>query len=484
MKTREDFIAIIDQAADRYDQVAALRRAGDPRYFQHQEAMATMFAMLSQQIEVAMMEPFNKVRDATVLADAALKGVIPKASSARVKLRVQNASQAAPFYMAVGRKLLDADGLLYEVDSPATIPAAATESAPGEGFVEAVQRTTRSVSHVVNSSEGFYAIEVPRAEDGSHLAGIKVDGADGSSFRYSPGFVNVSPGDLVYTVESDEYQRVFVKFGLSDVVGYQPPAGYAVTLTLTDSNGDVRPVMGSQFSLEYSYTVADGLVTISMEELLLAGSDPMNVAELRELCRHQSAYDQSAVYLGEFDFLVRRNITNLRYLSVWNEQIEESARGASLSNINKLFVSFVEPQEASHAAVFAEIKRLILTADDGYEVVDVPALERNFQLTVSAQVARVHDVAAVTQQIREAILAEYGVDSLMTKRGMLVLQFKRVYEFLHSKIPALQDSSSDFNVAIIDSGLTPKPEHWRFVSPASLTVVVTSTDYSVENWGG
>jgi hypothetical protein len=210
----------------------------------------------------------------------------------------------------------------------------------------------------------------------------------------------------------------------------------------------------------------------------------MNVAELRELCRHQSAYDQSAVYLGEFDFLVRRNITNLRYLSVWNEQIEETVRGASLNSANKLFVSFVEPEGASHSAVFTEIKRLILTADDGYRVADVPALESHFQLTVSAQVARVHDAAAVTQQIREAILAEYGADSLMTKRGMLVLQFKRVYEFLHSKIPALQDSSSDFNVTIADSGLAPKPEHWRFVSPSSLMVAVTSTDYSVENWGG
>jgi hypothetical protein len=45
------------------------------------------------------------------------------------------------------------------------------------------------------------------------------------------------------------------------------------------------------------------------------------------------------LYLGEFDFLVRRNYTTLKFLSVWNETMEEDARGANVANINTLFVA-------------------------------------------------------------------------------------------------------------------------------------------------
>lgn len=482
MITRDEFIKVIDQTAEKYHLVAALRKAGDPRYFQQQEAMATMFAMLSQQVEVGMMEPFDKVRDATVLADAALKGVIPKASPARVKLLVKNTGSAA-FVMAAGRRVTDSDGLIYEVDKPVTIPAAASATVPGQAYIEAVQRTIRTILHTVTDPDGFYSIEIPASEDGRLLASIQVKDSAGVEFRYSPGFTNVWPGDKVYHVEMDEYQRVMVKFGLGGTVGYQPIAGDKFTLILTECNGDVRPAQGSPFTLEYTYTLADTSITMEMFELVLAGASPLTLPEIRELCRYPSTYNASAVYLGEFDFLVRRTVTNLRFLSVWNEQIEEKVRGANVDNINRLFVSVKEATGANHAATFEEIKRIMLNADDSYDVKDVPVVENPFVVTIKAQVARVHDLAAVTQQIRQAVLSEYGRDSLMARRGMVVLQFKRVYEHLRSKVAALQDAGSDFSVTIAPSAVAVLPEHWRFVSETSLTVDVVSADYSVENWG-
>ncbi len=91
--------------------------------------------------------------------------------------------------------------------------------------VEAFQRTLRKVVHTVTDYEGFYSIEVPPPEDGRMLAAIEVQDASGLAFKYSPGFTNVWPGDRVYHVEVDEYQRIMVKFGLLDVVGYQPAVG-------------------------------------------------------------------------------------------------------------------------------------------------------------------------------------------------------------------------------------------------------------------
>lgn len=482
MINRDEFAAHIDQRADQYPAVAALRKAGDPRYFQHQEAVATMFAMLSQQIEVAAMEPFLKARDATVLADAALKGIVPRASVARVRLVVRNMNSTA-VTLAAGRRLTDANGLMYEVDRPVTVPAAVSDTEPGAAFVEALQQTVRTVEHVVTDSVGFYAAEVPAALDGRMLASVEVRAADGTAFRYTPGFTNVWPGDRVYHVEADEYQRVFIKFGLGGVVGYQPAKGERLTLILTECNGDVRPALGSPFNLEYAFTPADGRITLEHAELLMAGANPIGMAELRELCRYPSAYDDSAVFHGDFDFLIRKHITNLPFLSVWNEQVEEKVRGPSRDNINRLFVSFVVPSGASRDAMFAEIRRLIERADDSYSVRSVEPVPMPIAVTVRAQVARVHDPAVVEDQIRQAIVGEYGRDSVMARRGMVALQYKRVYEFLRARVAALQDAGSDYSVAIQALDGQQLPEHWRYVSQDSLTVEITAADYNMEVWG-
>ncbi len=271
MQTKADFVAVIDQTADRYDQLAALRRAGDPRYFQIQEALATMFSMISQQQEVGMMEPFDKVRDSTILADAALKGILPKASPARVRLTVKNASKSAPFSLAAGRILTDSSGLFYVVDKPVTVPVATDDSTPGVATVEAIQQVTRTVQHTVTESAAFYSIQVPDPLDGRKLAGITVADSRGNSFAYAPGFTNVAKGDKVFHVEVDEYRRMFVRFGLGDIVGFQPDKGTVITLTMTECDGDVRPASGSPFNLVYAYAPADSMLSLVFTDLLRAG---------------------------------------------------------------------------------------------------------------------------------------------------------------------------------------------------------------------
>jgi hypothetical protein len=483
MRTKQDFVTVIDQVADRYPQVAALRRAGDPRYFQHQEAMATMFAMLSQQIEIGMMEPFEKARDATVLADAALKGIIPKASSARVKLLVKNTNTQASFQVSAGRRLLDTKGHVYEVDRPVLVPAASSDTRPGEAFVEAVQRTVKKIKHTVTTTQSFYAIEVPPSEDGRMLAVIDVEDALGRAFTYTPNYTNIMDGERVYHVEMDAYQRLFVKFGISGVIGYQPTDGEEITLVITESAGDVRPDAGSPFSLEYAYTPADGMVEITFSDLLLAGSNPMDMTDLRELCRYPSTYDDSAVFLGEFDRVVRKKITNLQFLSIWNEQIEEQARGPNINNINALFVSFEPPAGADRAATYEEIKKTILRADNGLKVRLVETHVNPIEVTVTAKIARIHDPVAVNDQIKTVLLDAFGMGKSATKSGMFVLQNQRVAELLKERIFALSDVNADFTVRVQSASPALRPEQWSFVSPSSMTINIEAADYNIGGWG-
>lgn len=484
MKTRQDFLTIVDQTADKYDQLAALRRAGDPRYFQLQDAIATMMAEISQQTEVAMMEPFDKVRDATVLADAALKGIIPKSTPARVTLTVKNTNTASAFNMAAGRRVTDSSGNFYEVDQPVTVPKATNSSTPGVATVVAVQRTVRTVTHTVTESVGFYAIEVPPSQDGRYLSGLQVSDSNRAAYTFAPAFVNVLPDAKVFHVETDAYQRMYVKFGLSGVVGYQPAAGEQFTITITESNGDVRPVAGSPFNLEYAYTPADSMITVEFASLTTVGTNPIGITELRELCRYPSTYNDSAVFMGEFDFLVRKNIVGLPFLSIWNEQIEEKVRGASVDNINALFVSFTTPEGSTQQGTFDAITALINAADDSYRIKYVAPVVSEIGITITASVARIHDPEAVKQQIKDVVLAEYGRGSPSSKRGMQPPQYKRINDILRANIAALQDAGSDFGTVISTPTTALVPENWRYVSTTSLVVNVQAKDTSIESWGG
>jgi len=96
-------------------------------------------------------------------------------------------------------------------------------------------------------------------------------------------------------------------------------------------------------------------------------------------------------------------------------------------------------------------------------------------LTVTAIVAAIHDSAQVTQQIKDTLLAIYGVGQIKVSQG-LKNNFNRqeIYQTLKRAIPAFQDSISDFNVVV---GVLPDPilpEHYFYLHPTTnFTVAVT-----------
>lgn len=474
--TKDDFLQAIRDTVTQFPNIAALYQAGDGRIIQAQAAMAQMLAMISQQQELAMAEPFDKVRDSTVLADASLKGIVPMAIPARVKVTVTNPT-STPFTLASGRVVLDSGGNTYRVDTPITV------SASGVGDAEVLQEAPVIISHTVTASQPFYVIEVAQPTDGTFISGIAVQDASGNAFQYRQDFLNVGNGDKVFHVESDEYSRLFVKFGYAGVVGYQPGVGEVFTLTVNHTSGDVRPDANSPFSLEYAYTVQDSQITIKAKELLISGAEPISIATLRELCKYPSVYNSDAVYLGEFDFLIRRTMPNLQFLSIWNETLEESVRGASVDNINRLFVAVVPVDGADLEDTRAQIKRIILAADDSYDVLDVDTVDQTIGMTITAEVARIHDTDAVKQQIIDLIVASYGQSSAVTQAGMLVIQTKAVYKLLRDNIQALQDDGADYSVTIEAPPDVLLPEQYRYVTAESLTVTVTPADYNLGQWG-
>jgi hypothetical protein len=80
-------------------------------------------------------------------------------------------------------------------------------------------------------------VEVPDSED-MHLSAIAVKDST-SEYSYRERFTNALPNEKVFHVESNDYDKVFVRFGVADVVGVQPMDGAILTLTVSYSHGDV-----------------------------------------------------------------------------------------------------------------------------------------------------------------------------------------------------------------------------------------------------
>lgn len=495
MLTREDFQKAIEASVDKYPAVGSLHRARDPRILQNLDAMATMLAMYSQQVQIAQAEPFDKVRDATVLADASMRGLIPQSKPARITVAVKNDSHAR-LVVDSARPILDSNGRRFRVETP-------TEVEPGEtGTFTAVQVHEKTVKHVVGDSIPFYAVEIETADDDSWLCGLHVSDDEGA-YEHRERYTNTFAGERIYHVEADERQRVHVRFGQNDVVGVQPRNGQQITLTCYYSLGlvdDFEP--GSPVMFEAMRSPNEAQVEMLLSAVLESGENPPSIAQLRELAKYPSIYNHNAVFLGEFDFLVRRHFPSLQFLSVWNEAAEEAQRGPSLDNINALFVAClsdigdeqvllqgaeqeVQPSEIPESewtGTQKAIREKIRLADDSYKVRFFTPVRAPIEAAITATVPSSYDETVVAGQIRQVMLEEFGELADRSRRGNAVPLYQQIYQLLKANVAALSVGTADLRVTLNEQGGN-RPELWRYISPDSLQVVVTAGDSATPHWG-
>jgi hypothetical protein len=472
--TKEQFQQAAIDALGGYPNVAQYVKAGDPRVLAQIGAQATMLAMMAATVDVAKFEPFVKSRDGTVLADAALKGILPLGRACRVTLSIQN-TDAQQVTLGSQRRYLDAKGRLYELDSTVVIEPGGTATAT------ATQIRRRSLTSKISVANDFYSLPVSLSSDELFLNTLVVyRGLE--EFAYAPDWFNVAPGQLAYQVEVDELRQMFVKFGKSTVIGYGVAQGDEFTLDITECNGrivDLAP--GSDFNLEYILTSYDAGLKATLLSVEDEGAAPATMPELRVMARYPAIYDHNAVYLGEFEFLLRRYITGIRFLSVWNEQIEEGVRGADVDNINTLFVSGLVTG-MTNAAFEERVTTLLRRADTSYRIRFVPPVLVPVPMTITGSIAISWDRATVESQIRSLILTYYGDGSINVSQGMKQpIKKSQINKLLRENIDALRDEKAEFDVAVT-LPVTPLPEHFLYIASASLTVNVSSLDYGTSLW--
>jgi hypothetical protein len=323
------------------------------------------------------------------------------------------------------------------------------------------------------------------------------------AYEYRERYVNTAAGEKVYHLEVDERRRVYVRFGQEGVVGTQPIDGIDITLTAFYSLGAVDFTAGDQLTFEALQAPAEAQIEMRMSAVTGAGQNPHSLQTLRELAKYPSVYNHNAVFLGEFDFLLRRHFPDLQFLSVWNEQIEEGVRGMDLDNINALFVACLSATEEESVlqenvdsgpvapteitdltATMAQIKAKIEAADDSYRVRFFTPIRREIGVQITASVASSYDESVVASQIRTVILERFGEAAAPSKRGNSIPLYQQIYQLLREQIPALNVGRADLRVMIEDQAFSdPRPELWRYVSEASLQVGVTAGNVVTPYWG-
>jgi hypothetical protein len=448
-----------------YPQVSILYQAKDPTILARLNSIANMLSVASVEQDIAAAEPFTKSRDVTVLADAAVKGVLPFGTSSVVALLVTNATTTA-WTVTTGRTLTDAQGRAYVVTVGATIPAS------GSAVVTAKQQESSSSTATVSSSKAFYTIAVTQPDSGS-IVSVAVSNSDGDAFEYIPDFVNVETDEQMFHLQTDENQDLYVKFGAADYGGYQPATGEEFTITVTSTEGDITLSSGALFTFDYTSSIYENGCTVTLSEVLQAGADPLDTDTIREICSYPSLYDSNAVYNNNFDFLIRRSSTvaPLTFLSVWNEQTEETVRSASQDNVNCLFIAAIK-DDTDQSTLESAITTIVTDADDSYKLKFVTVAELTITVDVVLEIASVYDSAEVISAAQELILAQYGRTSAWAKRGQVTVKKKKITTILEDGITALQDDNSDISITITYPTVTTLPEQFRYVSADSLNITV------------
>jgi hypothetical protein len=247
---------------------------------------------------------------------------------------------------------------------------------------------------------------------------------------------------------------------------------------------------------------ADAAVEMRLDSILTPGQNPPSMRLLRELAKYPAIYNHNAVFLGEFDFLVRRNFPNLKFLSVWNESAEESVRGMSLDNINTLFVACLSaeggeqvltqpagertaPQAVTTlSGVQQAIREKILAADDSYRVRFYTPVRSKIAMIVDATISSSYVEGEVREQIRQALLSAFGEEAEQSRRGQNSPLYQQVYQLLRESVPALAVGRSDLRLVIDDpADDAGRPELWRYVADDSLTVRIILSNVTTPYWG-
>lgn len=475
MLERDDILQSISSNLNNFPDVAEKWRIKDPTVTAMLTSIVEIAVYINRDNDINTIEPFIKSRNRTIIADAINKGILPVATPCQFKLIVENRADAT-VTLSQNRLLEDGTGRQWRTMAAVTLAAGTSK----EVLVE--QSTVQRITGTIPVSDPFYTQQIKTTNDAYFSAIGITNKTKNKTYQYTPKFMNAADGDLVYTLNSDDLETINITYGATGRAGTTVQAGEVHEINVTQTYGSVDPASLAQAALSEIYTVDETKLNLYFKQggLVRSGTNPLTIQQLRLLASFPSMYDQNAVFMGNYTFLVMsRFISRFKYMAIWNETIQEKYYGADLRNINKLNLAVSPRNVAERAVLIEDIKQLVSKADSllagNVRVFDV--VERPYKITITGRLAAVHDIDSVKMDIKELLLLGYGKGSLAaTHYNADGFNIQEISTRLRSEVTAFQDRISDFSIMGEDLTSKPiKPHEWAYLSDSSITINLTRT---------
>ena len=454
-------------------EIALRYQNGDPLAVGTLQAMAGMIADQSVDIDLANIEPFTKSNVRTILADATNKGILPLATPCRHNIDVQNKGTDS-VSISAGRYIEDAQGRTWRLLQTAN-------AAPGETAVVQVEHSEiRTIQYQAVFTEAFLQVELNIQED-MHLSGILVKDDLGNAYSYKPRWMNTAPGEYAYNLKTDSMRKMIAEFGDSERCGVTVQANTVISFELIETDGKIDTSKLREASLQEVSSARETKVQIKFTSggLVRAGTDPLSIEQLRLLSSYP-VHDESAVFLGEFDYNVRKVfMSRCNYLTVWNEATQDMYYTATLDDMNHLQAAFVAKDPSDTEQLKTDIVKYIGQIDSLYkDRVHIRQVStRAFKLQVNASLASVHNDEMVKEQIYTLLLERYGKETLASSYFLADgFNVQKISDAFKENIIAFQDNISDFTLVTDDlSANRIKPHQWVYMTRESITINIKRT---------
>lgn len=471
MLQRKDLISKAEAVLNEYPEILERWQVGDPLVRAMLTSIIEVALALSRDNDVNIIEPFIKSKERTIIADAINKGILPIATACQYTISIENTGDKT-VNLAQGRIIEDNLGQQWQLMSSASIPPQQQIDIPAEQSYLQVHTET------IQQTESFYQIHLPN--DDAFLCDLQVFNlTQNQQYKYQPKLMNAGKGDYAYSLFSDDLKVLSIMFGDSNRVANTAQANDEIKVIMRKSYGEISTHLLRQANLQQVLTDDERYLTLFFKKngLLKAGTNPLNTSQLRLLASFPSTYDDNAVFMGNFDFLLRKKfMQRFDYMAVWNETIQEKFYGASLDNINHLNLTVVAKNQAEQQVLVEQMKQAIAQADSLFqERVRIKTAEiQPYHLTIQGNISSVHDIDTVKLQIKQLLLSHFG-------RGSIAASYfhgdgfnrQEIATMIRQNIIAFQDRISDFSVIANESQT--KPHQWLFLTDDSIHVDLRRT---------
>ncbi|EPU0939840.1 hypothetical protein ACVULL_003806, partial [Acinetobacter baumannii] len=297
MPTLSKIEEITLQVMQDFPNIAARYAAGDPTIVAPLKSMMHTLAEVSRDVDISELEPFIKTRDATILADASNKGILPLCTPCQHYIEVKNNGNSN-LSLQSNRSLLDGLGRPWRL-------LQSVNAAPGETATVLVEQSEiRTVEYTPETTETFhnYALDLKEETD---LVQLSVKDQDNNIYNFVTRWMNTKAGDLAITLKTNTKRKIILEFGDSDRFGTTLLAGTQLKISITESFGKIDVSQLREASLETVTSSIEQRATIKFKSdgLVRTGADPLSIEQLRLLSSFPTDED-NAVYLGNYNYAV------------------------------------------------------------------------------------------------------------------------------------------------------------------------------------